>query len=60
VLDVLKSGSAATEADVELKVITPLLTGTNYLAIPVTAIKGKEYLAPTPLDKGRKDGWLFP
>jgi hypothetical protein len=61
VLDVLERDSAATEADVELKVITPLLTGRNYLGIPLTAIKGKEYLAPTTLDKkAGKTGGYFP
>lgn len=40
-----------TEADVEQKVILPLLTGSAYLEIPEERIKGKQYLAPTPLDK---------
>jgi hypothetical protein len=40
-----------TEADVELKVIAPLLTDGNFLAIPSASIKGKAYLAPTVLDK---------
>ncbi len=41
--------------------ITPLLTGKNYLEIPVVAIKGKEYLAPTTLDKkAGKTGGYFP
>ena len=35
-----------TEADVETKVIWPLLTGPNCLEIPSTSIKGKDYLAP--------------
>ena len=33
-----------TEADVELKVVTPLLTGANFLAIPITWIT---ILSPT-------------
>lgn len=45
------TGSLATEADVELKVIIPLLTSPNYLAIPTSSIKGKDYLAPAALDK---------
>lgn len=40
-----------TEADVELKVISPLLTGANFLEIPLSSIKAKEYLRPTALDK---------
>lgn len=40
-----------TEADVEQKVIVPLLTNGNCLGIPESSIKGKAYLAPTPLDK---------
>jgi type I site-specific restriction endonuclease len=44
-------GTVATEADVELKVITPLLTNPNFLDIPTTSIKGKAYLAPAVLDK---------
>ena len=50
-----------TEADVELKVITPLLTGDNYLAIPTASIRGKAYLAPTVLDKtAGKSGGYYP
>jgi hypothetical protein len=50
----------ATEADVELKVIGPLLTGGAYLAIPRASVKGKSYLAPAPLDKsaGRVGGYF--
>lgn len=40
-----------TEADVEQKVIFPLLTGPTYLEIPGARIKAKGYLAPTPLNK---------
>jgi hypothetical protein len=49
-----------TEADVELKVVTPLLTGANFLEIPATWIKGKSYLAPAALDKaaGRRRGYF--
>jgi len=34
------TGSVVTEADVELKVVTPLLTSSKYLAIPTDSIKG--------------------
>jgi len=40
-----------TEADVEQKVILPLLSGSAYLDIPVAKVKPKQYLAPTPLNK---------
>jgi hypothetical protein len=61
VLNTLDQDSGATEADVELKVIAPLLAGRNYLEIPLTAIKGKDYLAPTTLDKkAGKSGGYFP
>src|SRR5215471_9115216 len=48
-----------TEADVELKVVAPLLTNPNYLAIPTASIQGKTYLAPTVLDKkaGKTGGY---
>ena len=48
-----------TEADVETKVLWPMLTGANFLAIPETSIRGKNYLAPTPLDKaaGKTKGY---
>jgi hypothetical protein len=50
-----------TEADVELKVITPLLTGANYLGIPLTSVRAKEYLKPTVLDKsGGKSKGYYP
>jgi hypothetical protein len=51
--------SVLTEADVELKVVTPLLSNGNYLEIPPASIKGKAYLAPTVLDKsaGRLGGY---
>lgn len=39
------------EADVEDKVIVPLLQGAAYLDIPSKAIKPKEYLAPTPFNR---------
>ncbi|MGB2679460.1 MAG: type I restriction enzyme HsdR N-terminal domain-containing protein [Candidatus Acidiferrum sp.] len=40
-----------TESDVEQKVVYPLLTGTQYLAIPEGSIYTKQYLSPTQLDK---------
>ena len=50
-----------TEADVELKVVTPLLTNPNYLAIPTASIQGKAYLTPTVLDKkAGKTGGYYP
>ena len=47
-----------TEADVEHKVIWPLLTGANFLEIPAASIKAKDYLRPVQLDKaaGRTRG----
>ena len=65
-LDNGKSGGAIhighgveTEADVEHKVIWPLLTGANFLEIPAASIKAKEYLRPVQLDKaaGRASGY---
>ena len=53
--------NCVTEADVELKVIAPLLTNGNFLEIPSASIKGKAYLAPTILDKSaRKIGGYYP
>jgi Type I restriction enzyme R protein N terminus (HSDR_N) len=48
-----------TEADVEQKVIMPLLAGEPLLAIPQERIFTKDYLAPAPLDKaaGRTGGY---
>ena len=57
----LETETIVTEADVELKVITPLLTGDIYLAIPTSSVKGKAYLAPTALDKtAGKSGGYYP
>ena len=56
-----EKASLVTEADVELKVIAPLLSGSNYLGIPATSIKGKAYLTPAPLDKrAGKTGGYYP
>ncbi|MDE0691777.1 MAG: hypothetical protein OXI55_05965 [Gammaproteobacteria bacterium] len=41
----------ATEADVEQKVLFPLLTHPALLRIPAASIRAKEYLAAAPLDK---------
>ena len=50
-----------TEADVELKVITPILAGANFLEIPISWIRAKEYLAPASLDKAAgKLGGYYP
>ena len=52
--------SIDTEGDVELKVIPPLLTGSNFLEIPIASIKDKSYLPPTQLDKkaGKASGYF--
>src|SRR5271156_6339982 len=39
------------EADVEMKIIVPLLQGAAYLDIPQKSIKPKGYLAPTPFNR---------
>lgn len=39
------------EADVEMKIIVPLLQGAAYLDIPEKSIKSKSYLAPTPFNR---------
>ncbi len=50
-----------TESDVEQKVILPLLTEGNLLAIDVRRIKTKDYLAPSILDKGAgRTGGYYP
>ena len=49
---VIVATELVTESDVEQKVIYPLLSGGNYLAINERHIRTKEYLAPTKLDKG--------
>ena len=55
------TSSIVTEADVELKVVTPLLMSPNFLAIPAASIKGKTYLAPAVLDKkAAKTGGYYP
>ena len=41
-----------TESDVEQKLILPLLTASEWLAIPTTDIQTKQYLPPTQIDKG--------
>lgn len=49
------------EADVELKILVPLMQGANYLAIPNQAIKAKNYLEPTPFNrKAGKTSGGFP
>jgi len=39
------------EADVETKIIVPLLLGAAYLDIPAAAVKSKNYLSPTPFNR---------
>jgi hypothetical protein len=49
------------EADVELKILVPLMQGANYLDIPDKAIKAKNYLEPTPFNrKAGKTSGGFP
>src|SRR5690242_4846092 len=47
------------EAAVEQQIVYPLLTSPGLLSIPAEAIKPKNYLAPTELDKaaGRSSGY---
>ena len=47
------------EADVELKIINPLLTDPNYLAVRAECIKAKGYLPAIELDKasGKSKGY---
>jgi hypothetical protein len=56
--DLGKTGSR-TESDVKQKLILPLLTASEWLAIPITNIQTKQYLPPTQIDKGagRKIGF---
>ena len=48
-----------TEADVENKVVMPILQAANSLEIPILDINGKGYLAPIAIDKaaGRNKGY---
>jgi hypothetical protein len=48
------------EAAVELEILYPLLTQPGSLAIPMDAVKPKQYLPPTQLDKsaGRTSGYF--
>lgn len=49
-----------TEADVEQKIIFPVLTHPNFLEIPQHAVKAKSYLPATDLDKaaGKSRGYF--
>lgn len=49
-----------SEGDVELKVVMPLLTNSEFLAIPRSNIRSKEYLQPKDIDKGtsRRKGYF--
>jgi hypothetical protein len=59
--EILPIGPDASEADVEQKVLWPLLTSPSYLAIPEASLEGKKYLAPTTLDKNaQKTRGYFP
>ena len=55
----LDEDNLETEADVELKIIAPLLVGPNYLNIDSSYIRSKDYLSPTKLDKraGKHTGY---
>lgn len=56
----LSTTGFTNEADVEQKLILPLLTSPNFLAIPLDCVKPKSYLAPTQLDKeaGKRSGYF--
>ncbi len=56
---VITESTLVTEADAEQKVIYPLLSSGNYLAIDEHDIRTKEYLAPTEIDKqaGKSRGY---
>jgi hypothetical protein len=59
--EVIVETQLVTESDVEQKVIYPLLSGGNYLAIDEGHIRTKEYLAPTKLGKAaEKTTGYFP
>lgn len=59
--EIIPVGPDATEADVEQKVLLPLLTSRSLLAIPQASVEGKEYLAPTTLNKNsQKTRGYFP
>src|SRR5690348_6739786 len=49
----------AKEGDVETRVVLPLLTRPEYLAIPSSSIRSKAYLTPQRIDKaaGRTTGY---
>lgn len=53
-------GSPSNEAEVEQRIIYPLLTAPGYLEIARDAIKPKAYLSPTRLDKeaGKRSGYF--
>lgn len=59
-IDPNATASLITEADVEQKLIYPLLSDEVFLGFPSTAIHTKEYLKPTELDKaaGRTTGYF--
>src|SRR5690349_5710664 len=59
-LQFIEQEGVETEADVELKVVAPLLSGSNYLDIPLRFVRGKTYLRPGAIDKlaGRKSGYF--
>jgi len=53
--------SVSNESDVEQKILFPLLTAPEYLAISQEFVKTKKYLAPTQLDKGTgRTGGYYP
>jgi Type I restriction enzyme R protein N terminus (HSDR_N) len=48
----LSAAAVTTESDVEQKLILPLLTAAEWLAIPEKALRTKHYLPPATIDKG--------
>lgn len=55
----LSATSVTTESDVEQKIILPLLTAAEWLAVPDSAIRTKHYLPPTTIDKGPADAQVI-
>jgi hypothetical protein len=49
-----------TESDVEQKLIYPFLCHPSYLALPSEWVRTKEYMEPTPIDKGsgKRSGYI--
>ena len=56
----LSAASLRNESDVEQKLLYPLLTADEWLAIPEPAVFTKKYLPPVTIDKGsgRRVGYI--